>query len=146
MVKVSFSLMNLTKLIKKLESQLNVAEKYARSYDAQANALRKKLYHVAEIVGERIEDVGHATARAGKRLTGKSRRGMSASGRARIIAAQKKRWAAYRAKNKSTTKSSAKTGRRRGPISAAGRARIAAAQRKRWAAQRKQKQPEKSAA
>ena len=128
--------MNLTKLIKKLESQLNVAEKYARSYDAQANALRKKLYHVAEIVGERIEDVGHATARAGKRLTGKSRRGMSASGRARIIAAQKKRWAAFRTKNKS----SKKTGRRRGPISAAGRARIAAAQRKRWAAQRKQKQ------
>lgn len=51
------------------------------------------------------------------------KRTLSAAARRRIAAAQKKRWAAIKAKQ---------TGPKRG-ISAAGRRRIAAAQRKRWA-------------
>ena len=53
------------------------------------------------------------------------KRGMSAAGRKRIVAAQKKRWA------KQKSKGVAQRGRKK--ISAAGRARIAAAVRARWA-------------
>ena len=119
--------MTLTQLIRKLESQLKTAESYARSYDNQANTLRKKLERVSRIVGKRIEGAALSGARFGARLARKSRR-MSAKGRARIIAAQKKRWASYRSKDKKST------GRRK--MSAAGRARIIAAQKKRWAAHR----------
>ena len=80
--------------------------------------------------------------------SGRARRGrrhMSADARARIAAAQKKRWAKVKDTQNSTgTASSAKTpsqgttSGRRGPrrMSAEARARIAAAQRKRWAATR----------
>jgi hypothetical protein len=51
---------------------------------------------------------------------------MSAAGRARIIAAQKKRWAKVKA-----GKPAVKTGKRK--MSASSRARIAAAARARWA-------------
>src|SRR5690349_1244444 len=123
--------MKLTQLIRKLESQLKNAERYARSYDNQANALRKKLANAAQILGKNIEGAASSGIRLGARLARGSRR-MSAAGRARIIAAQKKRWAAYRTKGKK-----AKTASRR-KMSAAGRARIIAAQKKRWAAHRKQ--------
>jgi|SRR5581483_5940394 len=55
------------------------------------------------------------------------KRVMSAEGRARIIAAQKARWARYNATRPAKPK---KTGR---TMSASAKARIAAAQRARWA-------------
>jgi len=61
--------------------------------------------------------------------TQRGRRGISAAGRARIAAAQRKRWAKANA-----NKGRAKTVGKKRKISAAGRARIAAAARKRWAA------------
>ena len=60
--------------------------------------------------------------------TGRRRR-MSAAGRARIIAAQKARWAKFK-----SGKKSAKPGKKtKRTMSAAARARIAAAARARWA-------------
>lgn len=61
--------------------------------------------------------------------TTKGKRNMSPEGRARIIAAQKKRWAKIKA-SKGTTAEKPKAKRK---ISAAGRAKIAAAQKARWA-------------
>jgi hypothetical protein len=55
-------------------------------------------------------------------------RGMSPAGRARIVAAQKARWAKFHAGKGS--KAAPKAGRRK--VSAAGRARMAAAARARW--------------
>jgi hypothetical protein len=60
------------------------------------------------------------------------RRGMSAAGKARIAAAQRKRWAIVKA-----AKSEPKKPKRR--LSAAGRARIIAATKARWEAFRKSK-------
>jgi hypothetical protein len=60
------------------------------------------------------------------------RRGMSAAGRARVAAAQRKRWAAAKASGAATAKP-----KRR--LSAAGRARIIAATKARWEAFREAK-------
>lgn len=58
------------------------------------------------------------------------RGGISASGRARIAAAQRTRWAKARAKSE---KSNVVTMPKKRTMSAAGRRKIAAAQRTRWA-------------
>jgi hypothetical protein len=64
----------------------------------------------------------------------KRRRKMSAAGKARIKAAAKARWAAYRAKKAGRgTAGTAKPRKQKGQLSAAGRARIIAAQKIRWA-------------
>jgi hypothetical protein len=60
-----------------------------------------------------------------------TRRTMSAAGRARIAAAQRKRWANVKGESEQTESVAAQPKRR--TISAAGRKRIAAAQRARWA-------------
>jgi hypothetical protein len=124
--------MNLTQLVRKLEKQLKTVEKYARDYDSQADDLRDKLANIARIVGKRIEVSANVLSsnRGGK---------ISAAGRARIIAAQRKRWAAFRSKNKGAVKSVSKSKKGRAKLSAAGRAKIAAAQKKRWASFRKGK-------
>ena len=71
-------------------------------------------------------------------LVKKARRKMSAAGLARIIAAQKARWAKIKGTAtpaaKATLKTAAKPAMKaKKKISAAGRARIAAAQKARWA-------------
>ncbi len=84
------------------------------------------------------------TVKAAKAPKPEGSRKMSAKGRARIAAAQRKRWAAHKAaavasgtaKPAAVDKPAGK--KRKGGISAAGRARIAAAQKARWAAVRKQ--------
>ena len=64
-----------------------------------------------------------------------SKGGMSAEGRARIIAAQKARWAKIRAEKSATVPAKAAPGRKvkKSGMSAEGRARIIAAQKARWA-------------
>jgi len=57
---------------------------------------------------------------------------MSAAGRARIVAAQKARWAKVRGET-TTTPVTPTPVKKRSKLSAAGRARIAAAQKARWA-------------
>src|ERR1700744_4173490 len=58
----------------------------------------------------------------------RKKRGMSAAGRARIIAAQKTRWAKVKA-----AKGTAKPAKKKRGMSPEGRARIIAAQKARWA-------------
>jgi hypothetical protein len=76
-----------------------------------------------------------APRKAGAAPTAKLRRKISAAGRARIAAAQRKRWAESRPKSKAASKP-VKSKRR---LSAAGRAAIIAATKKRWAAVRAEK-------
>jgi hypothetical protein len=84
--------MNLTSLVRKLESECKRAEKLARHYDAQADAVRDKLSNVAGALGKLMTGKF-----AGKKTVAKQgKRKMSAAGRARIIAAQKRRWAKVR--------------------------------------------------
>ena len=85
--------MNLTDIVRKLEKQLKNAEKFSKYYDQQTGTLRSKLGEIASIVGREIKSV----AKSAKRVSDVS--GISAAGRARIVAAQKRRWAAFR-KNK----------------------------------------------
>ena len=62
-----------------------------------------------------------------------AKKGMSAAGRARVAAAQKKRWAKIKA-SKSAAKVAVKpVAKKRSKMSAAGRARISAAAKARWA-------------
>ena len=69
----------------------------------------------------------------------KKKSGMSAGGRARIVAAQKLRWAKLKGKTK-TPKASAKAApKKRRKMSPEARARIVAAQKARWAKFRKAK-------
>ncbi len=70
---------------------------------------------------------------------GRKKSGMSAEGRARIIAAQKARWAKVRAEKGETPAKSAGAPkkRRKNKISPEGLARIKAAQKARWAKFRK---------
>jgi hypothetical protein len=71
--------------------------------------------------------------------SGKKKGVMSAAGRARIAAAQKKRWAKMKAEAKAPAASKASPApaatpaKKKGGMSAAGRARIVAAQKARWA-------------
>lgn len=90
---------------------------------------------LAELAGIGAEGGSYLPSVAGARR--KTRR-ISAAGRARIIAAQKRRWAAVRGRSASAAAPArGKSKRRR--ISAAGRANIAAAARARWARYRAQK-------
>lgn len=62
------------------------------------------------------------------------KKGMSAAGRARIAAAQRKRWAKLKGKKTTTT-----VAKKKHKMSAAGRAAIAAAAKARWAKVRAEK-------
>jgi len=91
----------------------------------KAADLAEKIEKLQQELAGLVSTEGKVTPAAAK----PGRRKMSASARARIAAAQKKRWAALK-----TGKSAApavKKGRRK--MSAEGRARIAAAAKARWA-------------
>ena len=93
--------MTLTQLIRKLETQLKSAEKLTRKYDAQADALRGKLAHVATAIGKTIAEQMVPKKKAKKLQTaGKKSGRISPGGLARISAAQRKRWAKVRARNR----------------------------------------------
>src|SRR4051812_15805715 len=91
-------------------------------------------YELASLT-ERIAELRRELARGNVRSEageGKPRRGMSDAGRARVAAAQRKRWAAL----KKAEKSEATPEKPKRKMSAAGRKRIIAATRMRWAAWR----------
>ena len=125
--------MNLTKAIRNLEHQARKAEQLAKVEQAKADSLREKLESVQKLVN--ILD-SKATTKAPKARRGRRKGKMSAAGRARI-AAQKKRWAAWKAKHKGSTKKGKKAVHKaKRKISPAGRARIVAAVKARWARQK----------
>lgn len=90
-------------------------------YERQKEVLEER---IAEIRRELVGDGGRSVA-----VGGTLNRGMSAEGRARVAAAQRKRWAALKKTSATPVKAKRK-------MSAAGRKRIIAATRKRWAAWR----------
>jgi len=78
-----------------------------------------------------LQGISAALAAFGRAYSGGTgARKLSASGRARIAAAQRARWAKARGKAGATTKATPKAKR---TLSAAARRKIAAAQRARWA-------------
>jgi len=103
--------------------------------------LRQSLLAEKSKLETRLAAIDRALTSAGKaapaaKSATKTRKKMSAAGRARIAAAQKARWAKLKgkaapaAKAKAATKPAVKAKRK---MSAAGRARIIAAQKARWA-------------
>ena len=79
-----------------------------------------------------LHGIGAALAAFGKTYAkGTRTRKLSPAARARIAAAQKARWAKYRARTGSSSKVVMSRGKR--TLSAAARKKIAAAQRARWA-------------
>lgn len=121
--------MKLTKAIRKLERQASKAEKLAKTEQARADALRAKLEQVQNLVGILgRKSIAKLASKAPNGRKGRRKGKISAAGRARIAAAQKKRWAAWKAKQKGAVVRKAK---RR--LSPEGRARIVAAAKARWA-------------
>jgi hypothetical protein len=80
-----------------------------------------------------------ASAPAVKQGKGRKRGTISPEGRARIIAAQKARWAKVRREKGSggSGATAAKSGKKKGGLTAEGRARLAALMKARWAARRR---------
>jgi hypothetical protein len=115
---------------------------YTRHPDSELlQAALSGYQHQHTLLGERIAEItrelGGKPRRPDTADVAKPKRGMSDAGRARIAAAQRKRWAELK---KATGTPAKKTGRKaKRKMSAAGRARIAEATRKRWAAYRAQK-------
>jgi hypothetical protein len=106
---------------------------YTKAPDAQLlQAALVGYEHQRSIVEERTAELRRelAGAPAGSAEGNTPRRGMSAAGRRRIAAAQRKRWAELK---KASVMPPVKTKRK---ISAAARKRIADATRKRWKAYR----------
>ena len=89
--------------------------------------IEQKISDLRVRVGGDNTSAAHADSNTGGART---KRRMSASARRRIALAQKKRWAAFKAGDKTAPKAHAK----KRALSAAGRARIIAATKKRWAA------------
>jgi hypothetical protein len=101
------------------------------------NLTPAQLKHAADIkeqiaaLEDQLQSIARGSGRNGAPSPLRSRRNrMSAAGRAKIIAAQKARWAKFK-KTKGTPARVAGKGTRR--FSAAARAKIAAAARARWA-------------
>lgn len=98
------------------------------------NSLSAEQLRRAAAIKDQIDTLENELGRildghSGKGRTAGGRRTMSASARARIAAAQRARWAKYKA---NTAAKKARGGGRR-KMSAAARAKIAAAARARWA-------------
>ena len=126
--------MNLTSVIRTLETQFKTAQKLARQNSAKVISLQVKLAKVAKAIGQPVA----ALVSAGIKSAGGKRRGkMSAAGRRAIAEAQRKRWAKVKAKQ--GVKAKPAGAKRVVKMSAAGRRAIGAAQRARWAAYRKAK-------
>ena len=125
--------MNLTPLIRKLQIQLRVSDTQAQKHQKEAQAIRAKLAVISRILG----GLGvRGTKGSAPKATAGRRRGskMSAKGRAAIASAQKRRWAAWKAKKAGKKPAKAAPRKAKRKMSAAGRARIVAAQKLRWAA------------
>jgi hypothetical protein len=99
-------------------------------YESQLALIDQKISDLRRRIGGTIK-----TAAVPARRT---RRPLSAAGRARIAAAQRKRWAAQKRTNSAPPK--------KRKLSAAGRKRIVEATKKRWAAVRAQKAAAQKAA
>lgn len=102
-----------------------------------AQQLRKERDHAARTVEQLDAALAALTGVSGKGT--RTRRKISAAGRARIAAAQRARWAKLRANGAHPKKQNVVSMPKKKTMSAAARRKIAAAQRARWAKVKAQK-------
>jgi hypothetical protein len=91
----------------------------------------KQLEHERNRLSSQLERVNHALSVLGRMSSNRAGRTISDAGRARIAAAQRKRWAKARGEKVASTTGAKRT------MSPAARKRIVAAQKARWAEWRK---------
>jgi hypothetical protein len=113
----------------------------------QIQRLEAELAQLLGKLGGKVSAPAPVTPKAGK--AAKKKNTMSAAGRARIVAAQKARWAKIKAekaaaaapaKSAPTPKAAAKaasTSKKKGTLTPEGRAKLAALMKARWAARKK---------
>jgi hypothetical protein len=99
----------------------------------QAANLKEKV----EALEKELSQLFGSTAKPVAAKAPKKRRKMSAAGKARIAAAQKARWAKFKAAK--TTNQAAKPAKKKFTMSAAAKAKISAAAKARWAKFRAEK-------
>jgi hypothetical protein len=112
-----------------LNSLSGAALRQAANIKDKIQALEKELLQV-------LNNTTIAISVSGPVTTVKKKGGMSAAGKAKIAAAQKRRWAKVKAAKpqaKPAVKATVKQPAKKGGMSATGRARIAAAAKARWA-------------
>jgi hypothetical protein len=96
---------------------------------SQAANLKEKIVTLEKQLAQLLG----ATAKVAAAPAPKKKGGMSAAGKARIVAAQKARWAKIKAAKGKVAAPAAKPAKKKFVMSAAGKARIVAAQKARWA-------------
>jgi len=117
----------------KLTADHSILEMAIVGYQSQLDQLTAKIAEIKSQLGQRGPGRPKSDVAASEH-SGTKRKGMSAAARARIAAAQKARWAAYRKGQKPAAKAAAAKPKRH--LSEAGRRAIIAATKRRWAAVR----------
>jgi hypothetical protein len=98
----------------------------------EAIVIKKQIVSLHEQLAKLVWDK-HESITAPKVPAKKARKGISAAGKARIVAAQKARWAKVKGAAPAAPAPSTPVKKTRQGMSAAGKAKIAAAQKTRWA-------------
>jgi hypothetical protein len=119
---------------KQTNTDNHILEMAIVGYQSELEKLSAKIAEIKARLGQRGPGRPKATTAAAAEPTNPKRKGLSASARARIAAAQKARWAAYRKDKGGNSKAPSAKPKRK--LSAAGRKAIIAATKKRWAAVR----------
>jgi len=114
-----------------------ILEMAVRGYEAERDRISAAIVEIRAELGQR--GTGAVTA-AGAERTAPKKRTMSASARARIAAAQKARWQAYKKAKAEPAQAPAEKPKKR-RLSAAGRRAIQLATKKRWAEYHKARKP-----
>jgi len=109
----------------------SLLEAALRGFEHTLVQVRAKIADITQSLGS-----GHA---ADGRKSGRQRKPLSAASRAKIAAAQRKRWAAQKKQKGQTTAPAKKIAPKKRKISPAARKRMADATRKRWAEYRAKK-------
>lgn len=118
---------------RKPQTDPTILEMAIAGYQSQLEKLSAKMAEIRAQLSQHVPGLRKVTAAATSHA-GRKRKPLSASARARISAAQKARWAAYKKGKAAPAKASAQKPKRK--LSAAGRRAIIAATKKRWAAVR----------
>jgi virulence-associated protein VagC len=131
--------MNLTPLIRKLQAKLRRSEAQALKHQDEARAIRARLAEITKLLGGLGVRLRRTAAARPARKRRKAK--ISAKGRAAIARAQKRRWAAWKARRPAAKAAKAAPRKAKRKMSAAGRARIIEAQKRRWAAWKAKQAP-----
>jgi hypothetical protein len=117
----------------------SILEMAVRGYEAERDRISAAMAEIRAELGQRGTSRTITTA-MGTDRTAPKKRTMSASARARIAAAQRARWKAYKKAKAEPAQAHAEKAKKR-KLSAAGRRAIQLATKKRWAAYHKAQKP-----